>query len=71
MGLDLLLAIMYAVLLALAFGAGTLFWVMPHGFGVISEHRPRREPPNSKSGLQNEGGDATRKLYIGNNAALI
>ena len=52
MDFDLSLAVFNALLLSLAFNAGSLYWTLQQGRGVISEQRPRCEPPNSKSDLQ-------------------
>ena len=64
MEFDLWLATFDAFLLSLAFGAGSLYWVLHHGRGVFSGHRPRREPHHGKSDLQKWQGRYPERTYL-------
>jgi hypothetical protein len=61
MQFDLPLAILHALLLAVAFGAGSLYWMLHQARDVISEHHPRREPRPTEKAAYKNGGDDMRK----------
>ena len=67
MDFDLSLAVFNALLLSLAFNAGSLCWTLQQGRGVILNSVPAASRPTVKATYKN-GGDAIRKPDTGNTA---